>query len=124
MHEAFIQEKRERNVVDFNDLEQLALSILLRWEEERKEYVRTEAACELAEHFVEIMIDEYQDSNRVQDTLLRSVSREGLPEYSWPPKCAATRRKFPPPEAPDNNRRFRLYAVHNMQARPTHGRGA
>ena len=82
MHEAFIQEKRERNVVDFNDLEQLALSILLRWDEEKEEYVRTEAACELAEHFVEIMIDEYQDSNRVQDTLLRSVSREGLPEYS------------------------------------------
>lgn len=79
MYERFIQEKRERNVVDFNDLEQLAISILLVWNEEKGQYVRTEAACELAEHFVEIMIDEYQDSNRVQDSLLRSVSREGLP---------------------------------------------
>ena len=79
LHEDFVRQKRERNVVDFNDLEQLALAILLRWDQEKGEYVRTEAACELAEHFVEIMIDEYQDSNRVQDTLLRSVSREGLP---------------------------------------------
>lgn len=79
VHEEFVREKRERNIVDFNDLEQLALSILLTWDEEKKEHVRTEAACELAEHFVEIMIDEYQDSNRVQDTLLSSVSREGLP---------------------------------------------
>lgn len=82
VHEEFTREKRERNIVDFNDLEQLALSILLTWDEEKKEFVRSEAACELAEHFVEIMIDEYQDSNRVQDTLLGSVSREGLPgEY-------------------------------------------
>ena len=81
MHEEFIREKRDRNIVDFNDLEQLALSILLTWDEDKKEHVRTEAACELAEHFVEIMIDEYQDSNRVQDTLLGSVSREGLPGY-------------------------------------------
>lgn len=80
VHEDFIKEKRERNIVDFNDLEQLALAILLAWDEQKNAFVRTEAACELAEHFVEIMIDEYQDSNRVQDTLLSSVSREGL---SW-----------------------------------------
>lgn len=78
LHKQFVEAKRERNMVDFNDLEQLALSILLRYDKEKNEYVRTEAAIELAEHFVEIMIDEYQDSNRVQDTLLHSVSREGL----------------------------------------------
>lgn len=77
--ERYTEAKRERNVVDFNDLEQLALSILLEWDEERGEYVRSEAALELSEHFEEIMIDEYQDSNRVQDTLLSSVSRDGLP---------------------------------------------
>lgn len=75
----YTEAKRERNVIDFNDLEQLALSILLKWEEEKGEYVRSEAALELSEHFVEIMIDEYQDSNHVQDTLLSSVSRDGLP---------------------------------------------
>lgn len=79
-HEQFQKEKREKNVVDFNDLEQLALEILLTWDEQTQTFVRTQAACELAEHFVEIMIDEYQDSNRVQDALLGSVSREGL---SW-----------------------------------------
>lgn len=74
----YTEAKRERNVVDFNDLEQLALSILLEWDGEKKEYVRSAAAKELSEHFEEIMIDEYQDSNRVQDTLLKSVSRDGI----------------------------------------------
>lgn len=79
LHEAFVEEKRNRNLVDFHDLEQLALSILLQWEEEKGAYVRTDAAVELAGEFVEIMIDEYQDSNLVQDTLLHAVSRDGLP---------------------------------------------
>lgn len=77
--EGYTEVKRERNVVDFNDLEQLALSILLPWDEDKKEHVRSAAARELSEHFEEIMIDEYQDSNRVQDTLLASVSRKGVP---------------------------------------------
>lgn len=71
---AYTEAKRERNVVDFNDLEQLALSILLE-RGENGERRRSEAALELAEYFEEIMIDEYQDSNRVQDTILASVSR-------------------------------------------------
>ncbi len=78
LHDEFVKEKRSRGIVDFNDLEQLALSILLTWDEEKQEYVRTEAAKELAMEFVEIMIDEYQDSNLVQDTLLHAVSRDGL----------------------------------------------
>lgn len=36
----------------------------------------TEAALELSEQFDEILIDEYQDSNMVQETILRSISRE------------------------------------------------
>lgn len=79
LHEEFVKEKRSRGIVDFNDLEQLALSILLTWDNEKKEYIRTEAARELAMDFVEIMIDEYQDSNLVQDTLLHAVSRNGIP---------------------------------------------
>lgn len=75
----YTEAKRDRNVVDFNDLEQLALSILLDRDDETGEYVRSLAALELSEHFEEIMIDEYQDSNRVQDTLLASISRDGLP---------------------------------------------
>lgn len=78
MHQEFVSRKREKNIVDFNDLEQLALEILLQWDEEQGMYVRTEAACELADFFAEIMIDEYQDSNLVQDTILRSVSKEDM----------------------------------------------
>lgn len=78
LHEEFVKEKRSRGIVDFNDLEQLALSILLTWDEKQGMYVRTDAAKELAADFVEIMIDEYQDSNLVQDTLLKAVSRDGI----------------------------------------------
>ena len=76
--EKYTEAKRDKGLVDFNDLEQLALSILLEWDAEKREYVRSAAALELAEQFEEIMIDEYQDSNRVQDTILMSISREGL----------------------------------------------
>ena len=64
--------------MDYDDLEQFALKILLRWDEEKQVYVRTEAAGELAEYFEEVMIDEYQDSNRVQETLLTSISSTGV----------------------------------------------
>lgn len=73
----FGEEKQQRNIVDFNDLEQFAIQILLSWDETKGEYVRTPAALELSDYFEEIMIDEYQDSNRIQDTLMWSVSRDG-----------------------------------------------
>lgn len=74
---AFTEAKRERNVVDFNDLEQLAIEILVERDEETGERKRSAAALELSDYFEEIMIDEYQDSNAVQDTLLTFVSRSG-----------------------------------------------
>lgn len=73
---AYSLAKRERNIVDFNDLEQLALSILYE-ADERGGRRRSAAAEELSDYFEEIMIDEYQDSNRVQDALLYAVSRDG-----------------------------------------------
>ena len=42
----------------------------------------TTVITELAEYFEEVMIDEYQDSNRVQETLLTSISRQGLASYA------------------------------------------
>lgn len=66
------QKKSEKTLVDFNDLEQMALDILI--QDVDGEIRQTEAAKELAEQFAEIMIDEYQDSNLVQDLLLGSVS--------------------------------------------------
>lgn len=80
--ERYGETKRDRGIMDYDDLEQFALKILLRWDEEKQVYVRTEAAGELAEYFEEVMIDEYQDSNRVQETLLTSISRQGLASYA------------------------------------------
>lgn len=67
--------KSEKSIVDFNDLEQMAMEILVRQDDEGN-ICRTEAAEELAEQFAEIMIDEYQDSNLVQEMLLGSVSSD------------------------------------------------
>lgn len=72
----FSIKKEEKNLIDFNDLEHFALRILV----EEKEGVKQPslAAQELSEHFIEILIDEYQDSNMVQETILQSISRERL----------------------------------------------
>lgn len=67
--------KSEKGVVDFADLEQLALEILVERDEDGT-IRRTEAAEELSQQFVEIMMDEYQDSNQVQEMLMSSVSLE------------------------------------------------
>lgn len=78
---AYGEAKRDRNIVDYNDLEQLALAILYE-EDEKGVRRRSAAAKELSDYFVEIMIDEYQDSNRVQDTILYAVSRDGRDDFS------------------------------------------
>ncbi len=68
------EKKRERNMVDFNDLEHEALKVLMRQEDGR--IVFTEAADELSGQFEEVLVDEYQDSNLVQEALLHAVSKE------------------------------------------------
>ena len=68
----FAAAKRRKNLVDFHDVEHFALQILV--DEETEKAKKT--AEEFRDTFEEIMIDEYQDSNEVQETLLRSISRE------------------------------------------------
>lgn len=70
--EKFAEKKRGRNMIDFNDMERFALDILT--EEKNGELVPSAVAGEYAKQFEEIMIDEYQDSNFVQETILTSVS--------------------------------------------------
>ena len=74
----FMQEyknaKREKNIIDFNDIEHYALNILVKKDEEGN-YVGTEVAKKYQEKFEEIAIDEYQDSNLVQEYILTTVSR-------------------------------------------------
>ena len=70
--DAFAAEKRQKNLVDFHDLEHFALEILV--DGETKCARRT--AEEFRDTFEEIMIDEYQDSNYVQEAILRAISTE------------------------------------------------
>lgn len=72
--EEFATKKEEKNLIDFNDLEHFALKILV--SEQNDTIAPTQAALELSEQFEEILIDEYQDSNMVQETILKSISRE------------------------------------------------
>ncbi|MCM1182032.1 MAG: helicase-exonuclease AddAB subunit AddA [Roseburia sp.] len=67
--------KRDKNVIDFSDMEHFALDILLRVDEAGAVKPR-ETALALQDYFEEIMIDEYQDSNEVQELLLKCVSGE------------------------------------------------
>lgn len=71
------EKKRKKNILDFSDQEHLALQILTR--EENGELVPSDAAEVLSDYFAEIMVDEYQDSNLVQEAILNSIcgSRKG-----------------------------------------------
>lgn len=79
--EAYAAKKREKNVLDFDDVEHFALSILVRRTKEGG-VEPTESALEYRSFFHEIMIDEYQDSNLVQEYLLSSISGESEGRYN------------------------------------------
>lgn len=79
--EAFDGKKREKNLLDFDDIEHFALSILVRKDEEGR-CVPTETALEYRSYFHEILIDEYQDSNLVQEYLLSCISGEDEGRYN------------------------------------------
>ena len=66
----FEARKKEKNCLDFNDFEHYALRILV-----NEDGTPTEVAKKYQEKFVEIAIDEYQDSNLVQETILNSISK-------------------------------------------------
>ena len=68
----FREKKREKNVIDFSDMEHFALGILY----EKKDGMRvpSEVAKAYQSHFKEVMVDEYQDSNFIQEYLLSAVS--------------------------------------------------
>lgn len=70
---AYAAKKREKNLLDFSDLEHMTLEILLEKNENGEDSL-SDVARELSEKYDEILIDEYQDSNLVQEYLLNSVS--------------------------------------------------
>ena len=64
--------KREKKLLDFSDMEHYALQILVHKED--GQILPTKTALEYQEYFKEVLIDEYQDSNLVQEYLLYAVS--------------------------------------------------
>ena len=72
-NENYKKAKLERNIIDFNDIEHLALKILIK--DEDGKYVPSEIAKKYQDKFEEIAIDEYQDSNMVQEYILTSISK-------------------------------------------------
>ena len=70
--EEFSKRKRDKNIVDFQDVEHFALKILIKEQDGKIE--DTLVAKKYQEKYEEIAIDEYQDSNLVQEYILNSVS--------------------------------------------------
>ena len=66
----FDERKREERLIDFSDMEHLALNILIDYEKGAP----TQVALEYREFFKEVLIDEYQDSNAVQELILQAIS--------------------------------------------------
>lgn len=72
-------EKRKRKLITFSDMEHMALQILLNKEDGK--YVPSQVALDYRSQFVELMIDEYQDSNYIQEALIHSISGEDSGRY-------------------------------------------
>lgn len=70
--EKFEEKKKSQNMIDFSDMEQYALRILT--EKKDGKLVSSAIAREYKQQYQEIMIDEYQDSNLIQETILNSIS--------------------------------------------------
>ncbi len=70
--ERFSKAKREKNILDFTDMEHFALKILMK--KENGQMQMSQAAIELSEKYEEVLVDEYQDSNLVQELLTTAVS--------------------------------------------------
>jgi len=68
----FSEEKRRRKLITFGDMERYALQLLY----DRKNDAPTELALALREAYDEIYIDEYQDTNELQDLIFRLISKE------------------------------------------------
>ena len=72
----FQEAKKEKLMIDFHDYEHFCLEILVEPGSTAEHIVPTNAAKELQARYDEIMIDEYQDSNMVQEMILSAVSGE------------------------------------------------
>lgn len=73
--ERFSKKKKEKNILDFNDLEHLCLRILIDYDDYGN-IIPSKVAEKFKNYFDEVLVDEYQDSNNVQETIIGLVSRK------------------------------------------------
>ena len=73
-HQAYRDMKQEQGIMDFSDLEHLCLALLVEPGTE-DDPQPSDVAKELQDTFKEIMVDEYQDTNGVQETIINLISR-------------------------------------------------
>ncbi len=74
----FAEKKREENVLDFSDLEHMALKLLCKGVENGR-FLPSDIARSEGARFDEILVDEYQDTNGLQDAIFRCLTGEGGP---------------------------------------------
>ncbi|MEH6955203.1 helicase-exonuclease AddAB subunit AddA [Neobacillus drentensis] len=72
----FEKVKREKGIVDYADLEHYCLGILTKEISTEGEFLPSEAALAYQRHFKEVYCDEYQDTNMVQETILKLVTKK------------------------------------------------
>ena len=70
------QAKRDKGLLDFSDLEHCCLRVLRAPESAPGREIPSEAALSYREQFVEVLLDEYQDTNQVQEAIVSLISRE------------------------------------------------
>lgn len=76
LSDRFQTEKLRRGVMDYSDLEHFCIKLLIAdYDEENDTVLPSETAKEISSSFTEILLDEFQDSNIIQDIIFRSVSR-------------------------------------------------
>lgn len=71
------QKKRKKNILDFSDLEHYCLKILTKVDANGN-VEPSDVARMYKERFVEILVDEYQDSNDIQEKIISTISREDM----------------------------------------------
>ena len=68
-HEGLQEKKKQKSLIDFNDMEHLCLKILTE---------NPEIAAEYRDHYAEIYVDEYQDSNYIQEAIIRAIANDNV----------------------------------------------
>ncbi|MDD6808195.1 MAG: helicase-exonuclease AddAB subunit AddA [Oscillospiraceae bacterium] len=71
----YMELKLQINKLDFSDISHFALELLVK-DPSKDNFEKTELALDISNSFEEILIDEYQDTNKAQDMIFRAISRD------------------------------------------------